>query len=810
VCIGHVISLVIVAAVAATALSNVEAGTLTAVAVAGAGVAAAVPRRLIPFVAVITSAAVAASGSALARDRALRPITDSIPLGTAQTFEVDGVLARDAVVTPEGATRLVVDARAIRVGDRASTSARFRVQAHVGGSQAGHLVAQWTRGRRIRLPMTIKDPGLTLNPGGWSPRWQVLRRGFHFQGTVKSAWLVETLPGSRWNEAITWVRQSVRRAIQETCARRTPETGVVLAAVLVGDRAGLDRDIERRLQLAGTFHVIAISGGNVALVVAVAMVVTRTFVRSYRVVIVLVSVALTLYGLILGGDPSVARAVTAALIYLATLFFRINASPLHVLGVTAAIIALVDPLEVLAPGAWLSYGATLGILLLARATSTFLHTRSRARASIAGRIIDAGAVLLGATIAAELLLLPVSAVLFGRVGVAGLLLNFVAVPAMAVAQMSGMLAVVVWVGLPELASHVTLLSELAVAGIVDSARLVDVAPWLTWRVAPPAFGWVVAFYIALGLTWFARRHLRLYRMGVALLTSFMAGLLTSPERALARPAAGRLRVAMLDVGQGEAILVQFPNGQSLLVDAGNATPTFDVGERIVVPAAQALGVRRLDWLAVTHPDLDHIGGASAVAAALRPSEVWEGVPVPRDPHWHSFKSAMVSSGVAWRQLQAHDRLTIGDVLLEVVAPHRPDWERQRSRNDDSLVLRLKYGETEWLLTGDISATVEDSLGDDEPSRALRVLKVAHHGSRTSTTPDFVDRYAPVMAFVSAGAGNVFGHPTPAVLSRLSTAHVHVFRTDVAGAIIVETDGVSVFAETMTGQKWQASGWRSPP
>ncbi len=151
--------------------------------------------------------------------------------------------------------------------------------------------------------------------------------------------------------------------------------------------------------------------------------------------------------------------------------------------------------------------------------------------------------------------------------------------------------------------------------------------------------------------------------------------------------------------------MQFPTRQSLLVDAGGASVRFDVGERVVSPALWASGVRRLDWLAITHADLDHIGGAVAVNATFRPREIWEGVPALRAPE----RRRLTQEAPVWRELQRHDRMRVGDVTIEVLNPPLPDWERQRVRNDDSLVLRLRYGDVDMLLTGDVGAETERAL-----------------------------------------------------------------------------------------------------
>jgi competence protein ComEC len=291
---------------------------------------------------------------------------------------------------------------------------------------------------------------------------------------------------------------------------------------------------------------------------------------------------------------------------------------------------------------------------------------------------------------------------------------------------------------------------------------------------------------------------------VAALTAVVV--VTAPGLERAGPPPGWLRVTMLEVGQGESIVVQFPAGQSLLVDAGGVAGGFDVGGRVVTPALWALGVRRLTWLAFTHGDLDHADGLLAVADILRPQEVWEGVPVLRDERRQALHQFARARGIAWRRLQRGDAMELGGVDLTVLHPPPPEWERQRIRNDDSLVMRIRSGEADLLLTGDIGGAVEGPLHDDTPPRALRVLKVAHHGSRTSTSHELVREFPPHLALISAGRGNLFGHPAPEVLARLAAVGAVTFRTDRDGAIRLETNGRDVRIETMTGRRRWFSLW----
>jgi competence protein ComEC len=316
--------------------------------------------------------------------------------------------------------------------------------------------------------------------------------------------------------------------------------------------------------------------------------------------------------------------------------------------------------------------------------------------------------------------------------------------------------------------------------------------------------WTVAYYAAAAV-FVARRDWRWPRItGGATAAIALVAIVTAPTLESARPEAGWLRVTLLDVGQGDAIVVQLPGGHALLVDAGGAPGSFDIGGRLVTPALWALGIRRLDYLAFTHPDIDHIGGTMSVARDLAPREIWEGAPVPPNAARRALWQTATAASIGWRPLVLGDRLLLGGATIDVENPPPQDWERQKSRNEDSIVLRLRFGDVDVWLTGDAGAEFEarsTAAHVFEDRAPLRLLKVGHHGSRSSSTPSFVEALAPQLAFISVGRSNLFGHPAPDVVQRYIDADAQIFRTDRDGAIVIETNGRDVFVRTETGRTW---------
>ena len=797
--LGSVFAALAVCGTAAGLLTSIRPGDGLGVAVASLALAPLLGSRSGQTVLLCCSIGAAAMAhGAAARDRAFAPdlvrwfdgVGPNVGEGAREVVYVEGVLLADAVAFGGG----------VRLDVEATRPARGRVQLHVAGSYGQSALRAWTAGRAIRAPATLKRPQALVNFGGPSPRWQVLRRPFALGGSIKSAALVEVAPGGMLDEAAAAVRQLVRDRIERTVGARHRQAAALILAVLIGDRATLDDDLVRKLQAAGTYHVIAISGGNVALLVALSVAVLRWVTRSARTLAALCIAAVAAYGWIVSGEPSVTRAITVAILYLASGLIGLAPRPLAILRTAAMLIAVAQPLDVLDAGAWLSFGATLGIITIAPRLVGVVQAGVQQRLSVVPR---AAVLMVAATIAAEIVILPVSASVFGRISVAGVPLNFVAIPAMAVLQTTGLLLVALASVAPILTPALVSVATTAADALTGSSDLVEAWPWLSWRVPPVALWWVAGYYASLVVVCRAPAiWLRRIATAGAGLTGIV--LCTAPFAGTSAPRDGRVRVTVLDVGQGDAVLVQTPGRQSLLVDTGGSSGGFDIGGRVIAPAAWALGVRRLTWLALTHGDRDHAGGAPSVTRDLTPVELWEGVPVPRDPDRAALRDLAAARGVAWRTITSGARVEAGAVRIDALHPPVPEWERQRVRNDDSIVLRVRFGRVELWLTGDAGAEFESRLAPDASDAAIRILKVGHHGSKSSTSAALLNAVRPQIAVVSVGAGNLFGHPAPAVLDRLAAAGATIFRTDRDGAVAIETDGETVYVQSASGRTWLAS------
>ena len=710
----------------------------------------------------------------------------------ATPIEIEGRLLADAAMTRAGAS-LRMQVRHIRL-DACPEPANGGVSITVAGVPAADAVREWRAGRIVRMPAVLRRPARYLNHGVADQELLLARRGIALVGSVKSAALVQVVEQGPWyDEWSSAIRNAVRRALARHVAVHEPQSAAVAVAILIGDRGSLDPDVEQRLQEAGTYHVIAISGGNVAILAGLVLALLwaagiRGGWAAGAAVVVLLA-----YARIAGGGPSVMRATVMAAIYLSLRIIDQRTAPRHAMAITVAAILLASPLAIADVGLWLTFGATAAIVV--GATRAAMPSSPWLKAPFA---------LILASVCAEIILMPIAAFVFQRVTVAGLVVNLAAVPSMALVQMAAMMtAAADSVGLTSVAGLAGVLTHLGVRGLIDSAIVVDAAPWLTWRVPSPPLGLIVAYYTLLVAAvtgaQFSARGRRAMACAAAALFLWMA---IAPQTFARRFGDGRLHLTMLDVGQGDSILATLPNGRTLLVDTGGVSirGDFDIGDRVIGPALRGRGLGRLDYLAITHGDPDHIGGAESLARDFSPLEIWDGVFVNNHEPAMELRAIASARRSAWRSLQQGDRLDLGGVELRVHHPPLPDWERQNVRNDDSLVVELRYRQVSVLLTGDISREVERALLPRLELLPMVILKSPHHGSGTSSSDEFIRAIKPQLVLISSGRANPYGHPVPYVLDRYRSVGARVYRTDLSGQIEITTDGSTLAVETFRARE----------
>ena len=591
-------------------------------------------------------------------------------------------------------------------------------------------------GQRLSVEARLDRPVGFRNPGTFDYAERLLRHGIAVVGTARADRIVPLD-----DREAAWPVRFKRRAVSAMREALPPVSAALLAGLLLGERTDLPPDVDAAFRRAGVYHVLAVSGFNVALVATTVWAVLALARAPRRVAALSALVVVLGFAAVVGTQPSVLRATLMAALVLLALLLERESAVLNSLALAGLVILALRPADLHDPGFQLSFAATAGIVLSPM-------PRNRLAAAIA------------VSAAAQLAVLPIGLAHFNQLSTIGVLANLGVVPLAGVATVLGLVAVTAdlvsttlggWLFAAAWPVLLALRVVVAAAAAVPGAVIHLPAP------GPIAIAcYVVA--LALGLTAWRLRATSL-RMARRLAGLAAALCLVSAVATLwpaLRPADGRLRVTVLDVGQGDAIVVEGTDGRTLLVDAGAGGPyRLDAGERVVAPFLWNRGVLRLAATVVTHVDADHAGGMAAVRDRFTVLEPWDG---------------------------ATGALALGGAVVTPLAT------AATGRNDAARVLRVDLGLASLLLTSDVEALGEQALLTSGAPLGATVLKVSHHGSRTSSGAALLATVRPLVAVISVGGRNPYGHPDAGVLARLEAAGADVYRTDRDGAILIETDG----------------------
>ncbi len=545
---------------------------------------------------------------------------------------------------------------------------------------------------------------------------------------------------------------SLRRRVEKAFQASGPDgPGKALARALVlGDASTFPLEWKRGLRVTGLYHLLSVSGVHVALVAGAVWLLAGWFPRVLRLILMLAAIAL--YLLLVGPLPALVRAAVMGFLAVTALLAERPPAAVNALGWAVILLVLERPDIVQSVGFQLTISATAGLLLLGPPLAERWNRLPHWLASS-----------LAASVGAQLLTIPWALPRFHLLSPLAPLFNLPAVPWTGLALGASLL----WTGAalisPQMAGALLPILDFLAAPFSWPART-GPSFWLPVPlVLSPLAAWLLALLLA--LTLFIRPRFKLLGLaGLALLLS------------CSLPRDRGVELAMLDVGQGDAILLR-DGPHAVLIDGGGWR-TGDLGGRVLLPALLAEGVRSLDAVVMTHPDRDHCGGLVDIAAYLPIREVWMG------PGWEPEGCAGTLAtlpGARLRIVSAGERSSVGKWTLRIL---HPDPDEDRGTNERSLVIRAEALGRSFLLTGDIESWVEMRLlACCEDEVQVDVLKVAHHGSKTSSTESFLDTSKPRLALISAGVKNLYHHPSPVILDRLSERGIRVLRTDRDGLIL---------------------------
>lgn len=732
-------------------------------------------------------------------------------------------------------------------------------------------------GARVRVMTTLDRDESFRNPGVLPLTEYLERKGYDATGVVKSPLLIERLDDERVFLPLAWLYEWRQHLEKDFAASFSPETAGILSAALLGNRYNIPRAAAERFRAGGTFHVLVISGLQIAFVGGLVILLARRLVRNKLVQFLVAVVFMWGYTIAVGADPSVSRSVLMfTLMVFAPVVWRPK-NTLNVIGGAALALLVWHPPNLFDPSFQLTFLSVLSIVSIAvpimqrmqrvgswrptretpypplctlwflllsevcfwserewRAEITASNISYRLfKTPVAARLEQwhlqrpfryaFGAIVVSVSV--QLGLLPLMVIYFHRLSIASLALNVFVGILMAALAFAALAALLISQLSARLAAPLIILAEK-----INWVMIHLVDPFSRLQIAsvrlPHYGGWMagiyVLYYAVLAFLIFALAGWHpLSAAWITKPTIFSPGRLTIAVSAFGllllaivfhpfsapRPD-GKLHLDFLDVGQGDSALLTMPDGTTLLVDGGGRPninqaddesaferDTRSIGEGVVSQYLWSRGMDRVDYILATHADADHIDGLNDVANNFQVRAAIVARTPADDAEYTRFAGTMKESGVAVEKIGAGDLLRFGEVSAQVLWPPPTRDETAPSRNNDSIMLLIRYGEKSFLMTGDIEKEGEAAVLREGTSLKSDVVKVAHHGSKSSSVEAFVAAAHPSLAIISVGRTSMFGHPNREVVERWRASGAEVMTTGQQGTISVVTDGHALTVST---------------
>ncbi len=561
----------------------------------------------------------------------------------------------------------------------------------------------------------------------------------------------------------------------------------LLLGMLLGERTHLPSEVEEVFIEAGIMHLLAVSGLHVGIITLALSIFLNFFHLPRRPKIILTLVLLIMYASITGFRPSVVRAsLMFSLLIIGQLINR-NRDIYISLFLAAFLILLVNPLTLYDAGFLLSFIITFFVIYL-----------SPIFQELFSEISEVISKPLSLSLASWVGIFPLSAYFFSKVSLIAIIANIFIIPLASVAVIFGFIIFLVGLISMPLAGLLAYLNYYVLLLINLLAELFSSLPFSYLYMAQPSLILIFLYYLLVFfiIEIFYRKifppKLKI-RSVLALLTTILVIILVqifSPS--------DNLEVNFINVGEGDSILIEAPRKYNILIDGGG-TPfsVFDVGSSTVIPYLRREGIDKINLMILTHPDLDHLEGLLPVLEEFKVDMILDGGLAWDIPEYREFISLIKDKNIPYYQVKAGDHFIFNRNFEILILNPMPtaDLYNESDLNNASIVVKLLYKNSKFLFTGDIEEEAEKELLLWQDYLKSDVLKVAHHGSASSTQIEFLNKVDPVIAVISVGKNN-YGHPSPEIIERLESRNIKIYRTDQKGTIIIRTDGEKYWVKTL--------------
>ena len=675
-------------------------------------------------------------------------------------------------------------------------------------------------GDRLEMAISLRQPQSFLNPGVFDVAGYHRRQGSSGTASLAHPRLAKKVGegGSRFLRRLFRLRENIRLQI---AGHLTGPAAAILSAMLIGEAGGLTDAVWDVFSASGVIHLLSVSGSHLALVALLIFGgVRRALLRLPPALLLRLSLwkipsqiaalatagPVTFYALLAGAQTATIRSLVMVLVYLLAVWLRRADDPKTSLAVAALLILAFDPLAVFDLSFQFSFLSVLSMIL---ASAAWPPPEIAPQSAFVSRAILRPAQIAGvATLAVTIGTLPLTLHHFHTFSLVGIVANVMAVPVAGfVIVPLGLFSVLLSLLVPGAAFPLAAVHQGIGTFFFDGLTVFARLPGADTHFASPPLWMVLSFYAVLALCMRRRASAWVYVVAMSSLL-LLSGVRSAPKH---------LRISFLDVGQGDATLLEFPNGQVMLVDAGSGGD-FDAGRRAVAPYLWQRRIRTIDDLIGSHPQQDHMGGMATLLKKFRVRRLWTNGTTSDALFYRAVQRHAAAAGLEERSAQRTTTpVAIGDCDITFLNPPNLDHSsavartQTHSRNNRSVVFRLHCrtpADFSLLMTGDIEQSAQQRLLANGEMLRSDLLKVPHHGSRGALDPDFLSAVAPKVAVIEAGRRNRYGHPHPEVVEAYDKRGIALYRTDRDGAVEITATPNGMMIVTDGSRRARPIAWRA--
>jgi len=570
-------------------------------------------------------------------------------------------------------------------------------------------------------------------------------------------------------------------------ALHSPQAASLVKGLLLADRSEISSETKTDFINSGVMHVLAVSGLHVGYIIIIFYFLfgrLNIYFRSFMILL-----GLVLFSLLTGLPSSVVRAVIMASVIIISQLTNRNTNLFNSLALAALIILLFSPTELFNPSFQLSFAAVISIAAIA----PFFQTRIN-QLKINSNVIKDVLLFISISLSAQIGTLPFTLTYFSKLSLASLLANLLVIPTIGIVLAIGLFTLALSAVSPMLATLAATANNFVTSFLFSFVNLIGECKYSFIFIRGFSFIDSLVFYLLIAILFLYYKYFTKALSKIIFLSLILFDILlySSFDQIINFPK-NLFGVFMIDVGQGDAFLLHFPNGSTAIVDAGVASSYFDSGEKIIEPIMNYYDIPKINYAFISHIDLDHYGGIISLIQNGRIEKIFLPVVDTASEKEMRFLNFIVQNKIQY-EYYSKKYFSVGNSRIYFLNDTLDSGSKRISSNNRSGVIKIVYGKTSFLFTGDIDLNGEKNYGGKYKTfLSADVLKISHHGSDKSSGEKFINAVKPRFSLISVGFRNKFGHPSTAVLNRLKKIDSEIFRTDMNGGILLCSNGENVYS-----------------